>query len=155
MPWLPFSYGHQGRPCSAFEKACEGTQAPLRLGNPALDIIKSNTEISRIFSSNRRYSNQFATFIVFDCVDESREKEKPLQHDPRGRVAFIAGKKLGNAVWRNSAKRRMREIYRARANLLEGVDVLFIARSPILKASYSKVLSTCEQTMKRIFDENG
>lgn len=155
MPWFPFAYGHQGRPCGAFEKACEGTQAPLRLRNFALDIIKSNTEISRIFSSNRRYSNQFATFIVESCKDESHETEKPSQHDPRGRVAFIAGKKLGNAVWRNSAKRRMREIYRSRPELLQGVNVLFIARSPILKASYSKVLTTCEQTMKRIFDENG
>ena len=154
MPWLPFPYGYQRWSCSSFQEACQGPQAPLRLKASKLDIIKSNEEISRIFSSSRRYSNQFATFIV------ENKKNKPaggnaIEHDHSGRVAFIAGKKLGNAVWRNSAKRRMREIYRSHSQLLNNVDVLFIARSPILDASYSKVLSTCEQTMKRISHENG
>ena len=120
-----------------------------------LDIIKSNTEISRIFKSNRRYSNQFASFIVEKRGSNEALVDSEEKHDPKGRVAFIAGKKLGNAVWRNSAKRRMREIYRANSQLLGDLNVLFIARSPILKASYSKVLTTCEQTMKRISNENG
>lgn len=119
-----------------------------------LDIIKSNEEISRIFKSRKRYSNKFVNFIVDDSSQGSTS-ESANEHDPRGRVAFIAGKKLGNAVWRNSAKRRMREIYRANSQLLEGVRVLFVARAPILDASYSKVLDTCERTMKRISDENG
>ena len=120
-----------------------------------LDIIKSNAEISRIFKSNKRYSNQFASFIVEKSCSDGAHGETDEEHDPQGRVAFIAGKKLGNAVWRNSAKRRMREIYRANPHLLDGLNVLFIARSPILKVSYSKVLTTCEQTMKRISNENG
>lgn len=120
-----------------------------------MDIIKSNAEISRIFSSKRRYSNQFATFIVEEMERNSQTDGETKEHDPSGRVAFIAGKKLGNAVWRNSAKRRMREIYRANSSLMEGKNVLFIARSPILSASYSKVLNTCEQTMKRISHERG
>ena len=153
MPWFPFAYGHQGRPCGAFEKACEGTQAPLRLRNFALDIIKSNTEISRIFSSNRRYSNQFATFIVESCKDESHETEKPSQHDPRGRVAFIAGKKLGNAVWRNRAKRRMRALCRETGGPWPGYDVIFLAKPAVTQASYSKVLSACRTALARCFHE--
>lgn len=120
-----------------------------------LDTIKSNAEISRIFSSRRRYSNQFATFVVADGQETSHKDEGLEEHDPCGRVAFIAGKKLGNAVWRNAAKRRMREIYRANSSLMAGKDILFIARGSIMDASYSKVLSTCEQTMKRISHEKG
>lgn len=120
-----------------------------------MDTIKSNSEISRIFSSRRRYSNQFATFIVEEAKELRTDEGKAKQHGPRGRVAFIAGKRLGGAVWRNSAKRRMREIYRANSSFLEGLDVLFVAKKPILTASYSKVLTTCEQTMRRIGNENG
>ncbi len=76
--------------------------------------------------------------------------ENGQQHDLNGRVAFIAGKKHGNAVWRNSAKRRMREIYRANADILGNCDILFIARPYILESSYSKVLNACEQTLKKI-----
>ena len=115
-----------------------------------LDTIKSNDEISRIFSSGKRYSNPYATIIAVKARSASSGKKPDEQHDLTGRVAFIAGKKHGNAVWRNSAKRRLREIYRAHAELLNEYDVLFVARSGILASSYSKVLDACEQTMKKL-----
>ena len=62
--------------------------------------IKSSTEVSRLFSQGTRLHTPYLTLIVAENVQ---------QHDRQGRVAFIAGKKLGNAVWRNAAKRRMRE----------------------------------------------
>lgn len=74
------------------------------------------------------------------------------QHDhdlSHGRVAFIAGKKSGNAVWRNGAKRRMREIARAYGAPWEGYEVVFLARNPILKASYSKVSNACEKALSK------
>ena len=110
-----------------------------------METITSSREISQAFSEGRRIHTRYLTLIVIPAK----------QHDQNGRVAFIAGKKLGNAVWRNAAKRRMREIYRANSSLLAGKDLLFIARRPIMDASYSKVLDTCEQTMKRISHEKG
>lgn len=64
-------------------------------------------------------------------------------HGLAGRVAFIAGKKSGNAVWRNSAKRRMREICRALGGPWEGADVLLVAKKPIMQTEYSKVFEAC------------
>lgn len=77
----------------------------------------------------------------------SSEEDEYEQHDRPGRVAFIAGKKNGNAVWRNAAKRRMREIYRTLEGDWKKYDLLFIARSSILNASYSKVLNACDKTL--------
>lgn len=74
------------------------------------------------------------------------------KHDQEGRVAFIAGKRHGNAVWRNAAKRRLRELYRALDGDWKRSDVLFIAKSQILKESYSKVLSACDRTLKNIHE---
>lgn len=46
-----------------------------------------------------------------------------------GRVAFIAGKKLGGAVVRNRAKRVLRAAARTAGGPWAGLDVLLIARS--------------------------
>ncbi len=71
------------------------------------------------------------------------------QHDQIGRAAFVAGKKLGNAVWRNTSKRRMRALCRDLGGPWQGYDVIFLAKSNILRVSYSKVLKVCEDTLKR------
>ena len=61
-----------------------------------------------------------------------------------GRVAFIAGKRNGNAVWRNSAKRRMRAVCQELGGPWNGYDVIFLAKKSILEAPYSKVKNSCE-----------
>ena len=71
------------------------------------------------------------------------------QHDREGRVAFIAGKKNGNAVWRNRAKRRMRALCRDLGGPWDGYDVIFLAKSSITGASYSKVLSAGDRTLDK------
>ena len=71
------------------------------------------------------------------------------EHDLSGRVAFIAGKKLGNAVVRNRAKRRMRALCHDLGGPWQDYDVIFLARYPLLDESYSKVLKTCKRALDR------
>ncbi|HIW75898.1 MULTISPECIES: ribonuclease P protein component [Gordonibacter] len=105
-----------------------------------METIKSNAEISSLFANGKRLHTSYLTFIVV-------RNEK--QHDRPGRAAFIAGKKLGNAVWRNAAKRRMRALCRELDGPWRGYDVIFLAKSNIVQASYSKVLAACDDTLKR------
>ena len=63
------------------------------------------------------------------------------QHDRNGRVAFIAGKKLGNAVWRNRAKRRMRAICRQVGGPFPGYDVAFVARKRVNEITYENMIN--------------
>lgn len=51
-----------------------------------------------------------------------------------GRVAFIAGKKLGTAVLRNRSKRVLREAARRAGAPWDGWDVLVLARSGTAQA---------------------
>lgn len=104
-----------------------------------METIKSREEISDLFSCGKRLNTPFLTLIVLPVK----------QHDHSGRVAFIAGKKNGNAVWRNSAKRRMREVARSLGAPWEGYDVAFLARRKILSAPYQDVLSSVEKTLKK------
>ena len=74
-------------------------------------------------------------------------KRNEKQHDLRGRVAFIAGKKLGNAVWRNRAKRRMRALCRDLNGPFQGYDVIFLARSNVSEADYETMLSNLRKAL--------
>ncbi|MDO5358047.1 ribonuclease P protein component [Slackia faecicanis] len=105
--------------------------------------IKSSADISLLFSQGKRFSTPFLTVMV---LEHCNQHDHELDH---GRVAFIAGKKSGNAVWRNGAKRRMREIARACGAPWDGYDVVFLARAPILKASYSKVSNACSKALSK------
>ena len=89
--------------------------------------IKSSSEITNIFECGQRIGTPDVNFIVM------RNDEL---HDQSGRVAFIAGKKFGNAVWRNRAKRRMRGLGVELGAPFKGYDVVFLARRTINEASF-------------------
>jgi len=110
-----------------------------------MEIIKSSEEISNIFSHGVRYKTRDIVFVVL------KRKE---QHDQVGRVAFIAGKKQGNAVWRNRAKRRMRGVCRDINVPLDGFDVLFVARSGIESSDYKDMVRRSERALATLHTEN-
>ena len=102
--------------------------------------IKASTDISFIFAHGKRFSTPFFTVLVL---------KQQSQHDPRGRVAVIAGKKSGNAVWRNAAKRRMRALIAEYDGPWDGLDVIFLAKASILKVPYSKVSNACAKAVSK------
>lgn len=83
-----------------------------------------------MFEHGRRISTPDVNFIVARSME---------QHDQEGRVAFIAGKKLGNAVWRNRAKRRMRGLCSTVGGPFPGYDVIFLARASVNDSPFEKM----------------
>ena len=63
--------------------------------------IKSRGDFERVFSRGRRLNDRLLRVRVMTC-DEGHP----------GRVAFVAAKRLGNAVFRNRCKRVLREAAR-------------------------------------------
>lgn len=102
--------------------------------------IKSREDISTLFSQGKRIHTPYVTLIVLPTK----------QHDHTGRAAFIAGKKLGNAVWRNKAKRRMRALCHDCGGPWDNLDVIFLAKAALTETSYSKVFNACEKAVKRL-----
>ena len=97
-----------------------------------MKTIKSSSEITNLFERGQRFNTPEISLIVL------RNRN---QHDHCGRVAFIAGKRLGNAVWRNRAKRRMRGVCQAVGGPFAGYDVVFLARRNVTEASFEDMVS--------------
>ena len=56
------------------------------------------------------------------------------------RVGYTVSTKLGKAVTRNRIRRRLREIYRLSSpRLIDGIDMVIVARSRCADADYSKM----------------
>ncbi|NPD30937.1 ribonuclease P protein component [Eggerthellaceae bacterium zg-1084] len=105
-----------------------------------METIKSSAEISSLFKQGRRFSTPYFTLIA------SRTAE---QHDPDGRVVFIAGKKLGNAVWRNRAKRRLRAVCALETPCGYDRDVLLVARRPLTEHSFDEVCHAYRDAVRK------
>ncbi len=71
------------------------------------------------------------------------------------RVGFTATKKIGNAVVRNRAKRRMREIARALLPQLgeKGMDYVFIARDTTASRPYEALLDDGRKALLSLRDK--
>ena len=58
----------------------------------------------------------------------------------QNRVGITTGKKLGHAVVRNRARRRLREVYRLNESLCKpGFDIVVVARSRCITADFQKL----------------
>ncbi len=79
--------------------------------------------------------------------------------DANRRLGIITSRKVGPAVHRSLARRRLREAWRRnRHQIIDGQDVLLIARRPIVRASSEAVESELIRLMKSLHvlkvDEN-
>jgi len=86
-----------------------------------------------VYRQGRRFAA--SSFVMYVRPDES-----PL------RVAVTAGRRIGGAVQRNRAKRRLREAFRRLAGRLSGRgDVILTARPRALDAAFSEIVSEMER----------
>lgn len=85
-------------------------------------LIKSSNEIGQVLKEGQRIRSNFFTIY---------SNKTPAQRDQNGRVAFIAGKKQGNAVWRNRSKRLLRAAFHEADASLPGLDLVIVASSHI------------------------
>lgn len=79
--------------------------------------LKSRREFERAFKQGRRCNHPLIRMVVCDADDEG---------DP-GRVAFVAAKRLGNAVVRNRSKRVLRVAAQACGLPVAGFHIILFA----------------------------
>ena len=105
-----------------------------------METIRSSREIEELFRRGRRLSNPFLMMLLVPT---------PQDRANAGRVAFIAGKKIGGAVVRNRARRLLREAARGAGAPWPGYDVALIARAPLTAASLRDVETALVSLLQR------
>ena len=101
--------------------------------------LKKNHEFRRIY---QRGKSAVGGGMVVYC-----------RKNPQGgsRLGLTASTKLGNAVTRNRARRRLRELYRLNQDQLRpGFDVILVARSRTVSASWRELNSTFFRLCKKL-----
>lgn len=105
-----------------------------------VETIRSPREIERVFDRGRRAGGHLLVVFAGDT---------PEHRGPGGRVAFIAGKRIGGAVTRNRCKRVLREACRRAGCPWSGKDVALVARPRLADAPHEEVDRELASALRR------
>jgi ribonuclease P protein component len=146
-PWLPFAHGHQERPEDSGLSPRQGPQAAERVGPPGLSDDSQRLDVLRL-----RVRREFL-FVAEGYAERRRliVVQARRRNPPRAEAGagFTTTKKIGNAVIRNRARRRLREAARALLPDLgvSGADYVFVARQETAAAAWPRLLDDMEKAL--------
>lgn len=102
--------------------------------------LRSREEFTAVQQHGRRVGSRYVTVLG---------RPNALGRD---RLGLIASRKLGGAVARNRAKRRLRELFRRRESVVgrSGWDVVIIARSDVATAPFAELQLDLMAAIRRL-----
>ena len=103
-----------------------------------MKTIKSKRDFERVFSRGRRLNDSLLRIRVVG-----------LDEGGPGRVAFVAAKRLGNAVFRNRCKRVLREAARMCGLPRDGYDVILLSTHDTHDSSPEQVAAALRRLLGR------
>jgi ribonuclease P protein component len=100
--------------------------------------LRRSADLEKVRQSGRSWRHPLAILAVGENgLDVSR-------------FAFIASRRVGNAVQRNRAKRLLREaVHQHLPEIKPGWDCIFIARAPLPQAAFADVDTAVHQLLRR------
>ena len=104
-----------------------------------METIKSKTEFEKVFRGGTRLSHPVVRMSVMRSDEGSHS-----------RVAFVAAKRLGNAVYRNRCKRVLRAAAFEAGFPLEGHDVILFSTNRTHDASSHEVAAALGRLKKKL-----
>lgn len=105
----------------------------------AYRCAETNHEFRRLYSKGK---SAVSPYFAIYCRKTKR---------PNSRLGITTGLKLGNAVKRNRARRRIRELYRTNeSRLLPGYDIVVVARTRVIYGSYGELERSFLQLMRKL-----
>jgi len=79
------------------------------------------------------------SFVLFAVPDERKK-----------RIGIVAGKKVGNAVRRSRAKRRLRGLFLVMMPRVKPGEYVLVAKPPLLEAPFSDLIRAFERAIRRL-----
>jgi ribonuclease P protein component len=106
----------------------------------SLCVLNKRGQFLRVQSSGRRYKGRFGVLFALSSSDSLLES----------RVGLTVSKRVGNAVVRNTVKRRAREIFRALlVDVPQGGEYVWIAYQEASQVPYSDLKEDVQCLMAR------
>ena len=97
-----------------------------------LERLHTSADFNRVLQNGKKLKTVFVNIYVLKRKDNNEIR----------RLGLITSRKIGKAVVRNTAKRRLREIFRTNKHkLTPGLDIIFILKPQITSIGYSKLKS--------------
>lgn len=103
--------------------------------------VRFQREIDTLFRRGARSTDELLTVFSADTLDPTVDS---------GRLAFIAGRRVGGAVARNRSKRVMREAVRRAGGPWRGMDVVMVARQGTGSASAERLDRSVGAHLRRL-----
>ena len=101
--------------------------------------LKQNHEFRRLYHKGK---SAVSPYFVIYCRKNNRAMS---------RLGITTGVKLGNAVKRNRARRRIRALYRTNeGNILPGYDIVVVARTRVIYGNYAELEYSFRKLMKKL-----
>ena len=111
-------------------------------------VIRSSNDIGTVLQRGRR-----VTAPLFSLHYVSHEMLRETTGEIPGpviRVAYVAGKKNGNAVWRSRAKRKLRAAWQLQSVQLQpGIDIVLVARREIVWENARNIATMLDDVLVR------
>ncbi|WP_345741171.1 ribonuclease P protein component [Nitrosophilus kaiyonis] len=98
--------------------------------------LKSSKEFNYIYKNSKAVHSQY--FVIF--YKKTRDKK----------VGFVSSKKIGNAVKRNRAKRRLRALFLLYSDKIPTGTYIFVAKKDILDADFKKLKKVFEKLIFKV-----
>jgi len=115
------------------------SQQPCRL-----ERLRRKADFDKVYAKGRRVPGRF--FVGYFLFYQSG----PL------RLGVVASRRVGGATRRNRAKRRLREVFRRnRPRQAVAADVVLIARTAIIEASFGEIDQAYVRGVGRALEEGG
>jgi ribonuclease P protein component len=115
----------------------------------ALGRLRKRSEFLAVASANRRTA---MPGLVLQA--KSRPDDETHSLEPNFRIGFTATKKIGNAVARNRARRRLRAAVREVLGQVQHVaapaDLVLVARQGTIERNYGDLKNDLAQSLRRL-----
>ena len=105
---------------------------------PKNEVLSGSRNFNKVYNKGKSVGDRYVVIFYM---------KNGLDHN---RLAFLASKKVGNAVTRNRARRLMKESVRTMEKIeKQGYDIIFIARKTINGRKCEEVQKSIIKALKR------
>ena len=115
-----------------------------------ISVLKNRQDFLRLAAGRKKWVSKSMIVQIAARPDEDSDRPSGI------RVGYTASKKVGNAVHRNRAKRRLRDVVRQilPTEGREGYDYVLIARTATLETSFDQLIRDFSWCLKRLNQAN-